>query len=152
MCQIYSKLTIKTYERRLVLLLLTLNFTLYSTVNIAEFKQINAVGPEKEYFQTTNKFLFNNCEKYIVLWTGKIYWAICFYYYSSSIRLRKDKFSRQHFKKIGPTLCLLPNLRWYPCNHILKVLCLSVSRKRKQFDFFDSILPKNGFRLGISRN
>ena len=69
MCQIYSKLTIKTSERRLVLLLLTLNFAPYSTVNIAEFKQINAVGPEKGYFQT----IFNNCEKYIVLWTGKIY-------------------------------------------------------------------------------
>ena len=152
MCQIYSKLTIKTSERRLVLLLLTLNFAPYSTVNIAEFKQINAVGPEKGYFQTINEFLFNNCEKYIVLWTGKIYWAICFYYYSPSIRLRKDEFSRQHFKKIGPTLSLLPNLRWYPYNHILKVLCVSVSRKSKQSDFFDSILPKNGFRFGISRN
>ena len=73
MCQIYSKLTIKTSERRLVLLLLTLNFAPYSTVNIAEFKQINAVEPEKGYFQTTNEFLFNNCEKYFVLWTGKIY-------------------------------------------------------------------------------
>ena len=43
MCQIYSKLTIKTSKRRLVLLLLTgTYFTLYSTtIIIIEFDQIN---------------------------------------------------------------------------------------------------------------
>ena len=46
MCQIYSKL-IETSERCLVLLLLTLNIALYSTVINGEFEQINAVGPEK---------------------------------------------------------------------------------------------------------
>ena len=44
MCQIYSKLTIKTLEGRLVLLLLTLNkfHTFYYTVIIAEFEHIDA--------------------------------------------------------------------------------------------------------------
>ena len=39
----YSELVIKTLEKHLVLLLLTLNnFALYSIVNTAEFEQINA--------------------------------------------------------------------------------------------------------------
>ena len=44
MCQIYSKLTIKTTEQYLTHLLLfkfRTYFALYSTVNIAELEQIN---------------------------------------------------------------------------------------------------------------
>ena len=36
----------------------------------------------------------------IVLWTGEI----CFHGYAPNIRLRKDTFSRQHFKNISQTL------------------------------------------------
>ena len=62
MCQIYSKLTIKTPER------LFFNFeyfTLYTTVITAEFKQINAVWV-REYIVSENIFTFSICEKYIV--------------------------------------------------------------------------------------
>ena len=51
-----------------------------------------------------NKFVFSCFEKYFVLWVGKICWAIGFHLYSLNIRLQKDKFSRQHFKKISQTL------------------------------------------------
>ena len=54
-----SKL-IKTLEQRLTCSGVFINFELWSTVIIAEFKQINV-----------NKFAFNNCEKYVVLWLGQ---------------------------------------------------------------------------------
>ena len=36
---------------------------------------------------------------YSVPWAGTICWATCFHPYSPNVRLRKDNFSRQHFKK-----------------------------------------------------
>ena len=54
-----------------------------------------------------NKFVFICFEKYIVLSAGKICWAIGFHLYSLNIRLQKDKFSRQHFKKISRTLLII---------------------------------------------
>ena len=43
-------------------------------------------------------------KKNIVPWARKIYLAICFHFYSSNIRLGKDKFSQQLFKKICRTM------------------------------------------------
>ena len=48
-----------------------------------------------------NKFVFSNCEKYIVLWAGKVRWATRFHLYS---RLRKGYFSRQPFRNLSRTL------------------------------------------------
>ena len=53
-------------------------------------------GPEKLQFQ-----------KYIVLWTGKMFWAKWFYPYSPNISLQKNRFSQQHFQKISQTLTRL---------------------------------------------
>ena len=61
-----------------------------------------AVGPEK--LVSDNKHVFSNCEKYIVLWAGKICWVTCFHLYSPNIRLQKEKNSRQHFQKVSRTL------------------------------------------------
>ena len=47
-------------------------------------------------------------------------------------------------------LSLLPNLPWYPYNHILEILCVSASMQSRQFNFFNS--KKNRFRFGISEN
>ena len=69
-CQIYQKLAIKTPERHLVLLLLTLYFALYCTVKIVELEQANA-GWAWEKVVSDNKFVFSNCKKYNVLWAGK---------------------------------------------------------------------------------
>ena len=49
---------------------------------------------------------FQNCEN-ISLWAGKICWAKFFHPYSSKIRLWKNKFSQQCFKKITGTLMSL---------------------------------------------
>ena len=38
--------------------------------------------------------VFSNCEKYIVLWDGKICWTKCFHPHSLKVRLRKYIFSR----------------------------------------------------------
>ena len=93
--QIYSKLVIKAREQHLLLLLLTLAyFTIYSTVNIAEIKQIDA-GWARETVISNNKLVF------IVLWIGKICWAICFHLHSPNVRFQKDKCSLRHFKKIN---------------------------------------------------
>ena len=54
--------------------------TLYSTVNIANFKKIND-GVTWEMVVSDNKFVFSCFEEYIVLWTGKICWAIGFHLY-----------------------------------------------------------------------
>ena len=99
-----SQSTIKTTEQHLVLLLLTLNiFCFYSKINVAEFEQVNA-GWTSETVVSDRKFVASNCEKYIVLWAGKICWAIYFHLYSRNLSLRKDKFSKQHLKKISQTL------------------------------------------------
>ena len=63
------------------------------------------VGPQKRQFQTEN--LFPVTENYIVLWAGKICWAIYFQFYSPNLRLRKDNFSQQHLKKICRTLHMI---------------------------------------------
>ena len=65
MCQIYSKLTIKTPEQCYVLLLL---------MNIAAFEQIN-LSWACETIVSDNKLIFSNYGKYIVLWAGKIWLA-----------------------------------------------------------------------------
>ena len=102
-CQIYFKLTIKTQERRLMLLLLTTHSALNSTVIIVEFDQINA-SLTWETIVSDNKFVFSNWEKYAVRWVGETCWATCFHSYSPNATLRKNKFSRQHHKKISRTL------------------------------------------------
>ena len=66
--------------------------TFYSTIDVAEFKQINA-GWAWETAVLDRKFVSNNCEKYTVLWSGKICWAICLHLYLPHLRLWKDKFS-----------------------------------------------------------
>ena len=43
----------------------------YSTINVAELEQINAVWAP-EMVVSDKKFVSSNCEKYIVQWTGKI--------------------------------------------------------------------------------
>ena len=99
-------LTIRKPGQHLVLLLLTLTyFAFYSTVNIAEFKQINA-GWAWEMVVSGNKFVFSNCEIYIIVWVGKIFCTVCLYLhlYSCKIKLLRDTFSWQHFKKISSIL------------------------------------------------
>ena len=108
MCQIYSKLTVKITEQRLVLLLLTLSiFCIYLhfiiIIIILEFNQIN-IGWASKTIVSDNKILFSNWEKYIDLWAGEICWATYFHSFSLNIRLGKDIFSWQHFKKINRTL------------------------------------------------
>ena len=83
-------------------------------INATEFEQINA-GWACE--MAGRKFLPSNCEKYIVLWAGEIYWRICFYVYSPNLRLRKDKFSWHHFRKISRTLYAHVLLRYTKANH-----------------------------------
>ena len=100
----YSKLTIKTSGRSLVLLLLTLKMICtYSSVIITELEQIN-VGWVWETIVSDNKLIFNNCEKSIFLWAEKICWATRFYPCLLKIWMQKDNFSRQCFKKINQTL------------------------------------------------
>ena len=103
-CQIYSKLTIKTPKQRLVLLFLTwISFAFYSTVIIADVEQANA-GWAWETIVSDNKFVLNNCWKYIVLWAWKICWITCFHPYSPNMKLPKNIFSRWLFKMISRTL------------------------------------------------
>ena len=78
------------------------HFGYYSTVNIAEFEQIN-VGRVSEMVASGNKFVSSNYEKCTVQWAGIICRAMCFHYHSPKIRLQKE-FSRQLFKKISWTL------------------------------------------------
>ena len=40
-------------------------------------------------------------------WAGRMCLTICFLLYSPNIRFRKDKFSRQHFKKISQILIVV---------------------------------------------
>ena len=98
--QIYSKLAMKTPERYVVLLLLTFNifhfFLLSILLNLHKKKCL--LGLRNGSFR---QCVFSNWEKYIVLWAGKTYLAICFH---SCPRLQKDKFSQWHFKKISRTL------------------------------------------------
>ena len=71
-----------------------------------------------------NTFVFSCFEKYIVLSVQKICWAIGFHLYSRNIRLRKNKFSRQYFKKISRTLLLLRilllGISWLLSNQLLR--------------------------------
>ena len=53
------------------------NFVLCSTVIIDEFKQINVVWVWETL--VSDRFVFINCEKYIVLRAVKICWAMCFH-------------------------------------------------------------------------
>ena len=95
----------KAPEQRLLLLSLTLNIfhTLFYYYYCWIRTKINPVWVW-EYIVSDNEFVFSNCKKYISLWVGKFFWVTCFHPYSSKIRLRKDKFSWQHFKKISRTL------------------------------------------------
>ena len=119
-CQIYQKLAIKTPERHLVLLLLTLYFALYCTVKIVELEQANA-GWAWEKVVSDNKFVFSNCKKYNVLWAGKF---VRLYF----LRLQKDQVSRRHFRNVSQTLNLidvfmfntLTKLKLKSCSHLPK--------------------------------
>ena len=77
-------------------------------VNIAEFKLINVCWTKEKVF-SDNTFVFSNREKYIVLCAG-MGWDNLFGYMLSSLFTKhkvmkwKDKFSRQHIKKISRTL------------------------------------------------
>ena len=100
-CQIYSKLTIKTPKQRLVLLFLTwISLAFYCTVIIADVEQAN-VGWAWETIVSDNKFVLNNCWKYIVLWAWKNCWITCFHPYSPNMKLLKNIFSRWLFKMIS---------------------------------------------------
>ena len=63
------------------------------------------------------KYVSSNCEKHIVLWARKICWPICFHPYSDKLRLRKDEFSRQQFRKISQTLYAHVLLRLTKTDH-----------------------------------
>ena len=67
-----------------------------------------AVGPEK--LVSDNKLVFSNCEKYIVLWAGKICWVTCFHHYSPKIRLQKGKKITAALPKGKPNSVLFPLL------------------------------------------
>ena len=103
---------IKTPERSLVLLLITLNIfcTLYSTMIIVE--QINVVWAW-ETIVSENEFVSSNCGKHMVMWASTICWAICFHLYSPNVMLRKGKFSWQHSKKISQTLGYIQQAYWF---------------------------------------
>ena len=59
--------------------------------------------PNKLWFKAIDWFSVT-----IVLWTGKIWLAICFHLYSPNIRLWTDKFSWKFFKMIRQTLiCIM---------------------------------------------
>ena len=122
-CQIYQKLAINTPERHLILLLLMWYFALHSTVKIAEFEQTNA-GWDEETVLSDNKPVFSNCEKYIVVWAGKICQAIF-------LRLQNDKVSRRQFKNINRTV------------NLIDFFMFSILTKLKLKS--DSHLPKNVF-------
>ena len=62
-----------------------------------------------------SKFVFNYCEKYIILWAGKMICAICFNLYSPNMRLQK--FSRWYFKKISRTLKYHRSTNVTPAEH-----------------------------------
>ena len=67
-----------------MILSLTLNYSaFYSTVNIAEFEQRN-VCSAWEKVVSDNKFVFSNCEKYIVLWAGMGWQNLLGYMFSSN--------------------------------------------------------------------
>ena len=102
MCQLYLKLRIRAPERCLGLLLLTLNM-FCSLFYVIITEQTNAVWAW-ENLVSDSKFVYSNCRKCIVLWIWKFCWATSFHPYSPNIRLRKDKFPWQHFKKIHRTL------------------------------------------------
>ena len=74
------------------------NFKKMNSVNLSQISLLNM------WLLYQFKFVFHNCEKYNVLWAGKICWTLCFYLYSLSIKLRKDKFSWHHLKKISRNL------------------------------------------------
>ena len=98
MCQIFSKAT----EWHLVLLLSTLNIFLHFIIFIVEFNHINVGWAWETIF--SDKFIFSNWQKYIVLWTEEICEPTYFHSFSPNLGLGKDKFSWQHFKKISQTL------------------------------------------------
>ena len=90
MCQIYSRLTIKTPEQRLAPLLLTLN--IFLTLFYCYYCWIRTkknVSWAREIIVPDNKFAFSNCEKYIVLWAGENCLVTSFHSYLSNIRLRE---------------------------------------------------------------
>ena len=101
-CQIYSKLTIKTPKRRLLLLLVTLN--MFRSLFYCYYCWIRTNNWVWEDRVSDNKSVFSNYEKYVALWAGKVCWATHFHLYSPKTRLRKDDFSRQPFRKISRTL------------------------------------------------
>ena len=117
------KVTMTTPEQRLAPLLLTLN--IFLTLFYCYYCCIltNKCIWSREIIVSDKEFAFSNCQKYIVLWPGEIYWATSFHSYLPNIRLRKDKFSRQNFKKISRTLW------WRPTPAKLEILvctyCLS---------------------------
>ena len=74
-CQLYSKLTKRHQNNNIwcFFCYLWTYFAIYSTVNIVEFKQIDA-GWAWGTVVSDNNF-FSNFERYIGIWAGKICWA-----------------------------------------------------------------------------
>ena len=102
MCQLYLKLRIRAPERPLGLLLLTLN--MFCSLFYCYYYWTNKCRLGLRKLVSDSKFVYSNCMKRIVLWIWKFCWATSFHPYSTNIRLRKDKFPWQHFKKIHRTL------------------------------------------------
>ena len=101
-CQLYSKLTTKTPEQCLVLLLLTLNIFHSLFYYYYSWIWTNKCQLGLKNYSFRQKICFQNCEKYLVLWAGKIFLATCFHPYLK--KDEKDNFSQQAFKKITWTL------------------------------------------------
>ena len=85
MCQIYSKLTIKTTAKPGASID-NFGHILLFIIIVIEFNQIN-VGWAWEFIVSDNKFLFSNLEKFIILWAGEVCWATYFHSFSPNIRL-----------------------------------------------------------------
>ena len=116
LCQIYLKLRIKTPELCLLLLLLTLN--IFSTSFYCYYWWIwkDKYWLSLRTIVSENKFVFSNCEKYIVLWNGKNCWGYTFSFllsqhkvvrrYIFSTPLQKGKYMTR------PSLTSCPSLDW----------------------------------------
>ena len=105
---LYPKLTTKTPEQRLTLLCIVTwtYFVLYSNIIIAEicWNRTTKCRLGLRNYSFRQSSCFQNYQKSIFLYAGKICWAKCFHTYSPKIRLRNNNFSRQRLKKISQTL------------------------------------------------
>ena len=86
---------------------------------------------------SNNKFAFSKCEKYVVLWAGKVCLATRFHLYSPKTRLRKDNFSRQLLRNISRTLFWFSGSKLGPkMNQNCKLWVHSIWAKIHNFEGF----------------